>query len=235
MDKQNNQESPLIAHARHEMEFLGLFDEDSDYGGMIAKTVMELMELFASQGHSGYSAGLVASLWYTLAQWKTLYPITNEPSEWNEVTDAMYTKEQIANGDRIWQSKRSPSIFSKDGGKTWEDMNNKINGVSMTREEALNAVGKEEEGLQKGSGEDEGSSKTHNVGGVSTKPSAEQIGTPEKREEKSSGNVEGSQQKLENHEQANGNKPPQGSPKTGAPSKKSKKKSRKEGKAGGKS
>ena len=46
---------------RHEffkkrLKELGLYDQDSDYGGMLGKAVEELSETFAKQGHSGYSA-----------------------------------------------------------------------------------------------------------------------------------------------------------------------------------
>ena len=39
------------SHAKFELELAGFFDEDSDYGGAIGEAVMELMEVFAKQGH----------------------------------------------------------------------------------------------------------------------------------------------------------------------------------------
>lgn len=39
----------------------GLSDPDADYGGALAKSIMELVEVFAKQGHSGGSAALVLS------------------------------------------------------------------------------------------------------------------------------------------------------------------------------
>ena len=40
-----------IDHAKLELQMAGFFDKDSDYGGMIGEAVMELMEVFANQGH----------------------------------------------------------------------------------------------------------------------------------------------------------------------------------------
>lgn len=46
----------------------GLLDKDSDYGGMIGKSLIELMEVFSKQGHSGFSAHHVANLFHELVK-----------------------------------------------------------------------------------------------------------------------------------------------------------------------
>jgi len=43
-------EEGLVQHANDELRLAGLFDEDSDYNGMIAKATLELIEKFAEQG-----------------------------------------------------------------------------------------------------------------------------------------------------------------------------------------
>ncbi|NIO30179.1 MAG: hypothetical protein GTN75_00095 [Gemmatimonadetes bacterium] len=48
----------LEQHARRELELAGLFDEDSDYGGMLGHSTMRLIEAFAAEGHSGMSAAM---------------------------------------------------------------------------------------------------------------------------------------------------------------------------------
>ena len=45
---------------------VGLFDEDSDYDGMLGKAVLELITVFANQGHSGYSAQMTRELFHKL-------------------------------------------------------------------------------------------------------------------------------------------------------------------------
>jgi len=52
----------LMEHAKKELELAGLFAKDSDYGGMLGDAVLELIEKFAEQGHSGASAGMVSDL-----------------------------------------------------------------------------------------------------------------------------------------------------------------------------
>ena len=98
----------LVAHARKELQMVGLFDKDSDYGGMLGEAVIELMEVFAKQGHSGFSAMQTVYLFKTLAGYKTLSPITSEASEWVDVSGMSDTP--------LWQNLRDGSYFSLDGG-----------------------------------------------------------------------------------------------------------------------
>lgn len=106
----------LTDYAQKELERAGLFDKDSDYGGMLGEAVLALIELFAKQDHSGFSAGLTRELFNKLSSFKPLTEITDDPDEWISVTDC---------GDKnkpIWQSSRSPSLFSNDEGKTYWDI-----------------------------------------------------------------------------------------------------------------
>lgn len=99
--------SNLVAHARRELETAGFFDDDSDYGGMIGDAVVELVEVFAKQGHSGMSASIVLQLFEQVADFKALTPLTTDPDEWVE-----------AYGNSR-QNRRQPEAFSEDGGKTY--------------------------------------------------------------------------------------------------------------------
>ena len=103
----------LVEYAESELRRAGLFDTDSDYDGAIGPAVLELVSKFAAQGHSGFSAGLTLSIFDKLARFKPLTEITSNPDEWMEVSGPP---------NRMWQSKRSPTLFSKDGGKTWYDL-----------------------------------------------------------------------------------------------------------------
>lgn len=106
--------SNLIEHARAEMSRAGLFDSDADYGGAHAKAVMELVETFDRQGHSGMSAAMTLGLFHELAQFKPIGPITSDPAEWMNVSEA--------SGFELWQNRRRGTSFSRDGGQTWYDI-----------------------------------------------------------------------------------------------------------------
>lgn len=56
---------------RHEMfkarlKEIGMYDDDSDYGGALGIAVEELSETFAEQGHSGASAVITVGLFNKL-------------------------------------------------------------------------------------------------------------------------------------------------------------------------
>ena len=104
----------LTSHAEEELTRAGLFDTDSDYNGMLGHAVMELMKVFANQGHSGFSAQCTRELFNQLADYKVLSPITDNPSEWMDVAEYF-----DVNHPAIWQNRRDPSLFSNDGGKTY--------------------------------------------------------------------------------------------------------------------
>lgn len=64
--------SNLINHANEQLSETGMLDEDSDYDGELGKATMELITVFANQGHSGYSAMLVRDLFHKLSNFEEL-------------------------------------------------------------------------------------------------------------------------------------------------------------------
>lgn len=106
--------SNLTKHAKEELQLAGLFDKDSDYDGMIGKAVMELVEVFSKQGHSGFSAGLTLQIFNEVANYKNLTPIGKSKDEWMNVSEHSI--------EPMWQNKRRGTTFSRDGGKTWYDI-----------------------------------------------------------------------------------------------------------------
>ncbi len=105
--------SNLTKHAKRELEIAGLFDKDSDNDGMLGKAVMELMEVFSKQGHSGFSASIVSSLFLKVADYKPLTPLKGTANEWG--TEA---------GDR--QNNRCSAVFNNGDGTF-----NYLNGLSF--------------------------------------------------------------------------------------------------------
>lgn len=106
--------------AFEELKRAGLFDKSSDYEGNIGHAVMELMDTFAEQGHSGFSAMMVLEIFDRLAKQKTLTPITNDPNEWDDMSH-LGAKDHPS----LWQNTRDNSYFSNDGGKTWWNVEDK--------------------------------------------------------------------------------------------------------------
>ena len=101
--------SNLELHAKSEMEIAGLFEKDSDYGGMLGDAVMKLVKVFADEGHSGFSAGMAISLFEKVARFEPLTPLTGADSEWMDVA-------QYGDGSMCFQNKRCSHVFKDANG-----------------------------------------------------------------------------------------------------------------------
>lgn len=64
--------SNLVNHAKSELTRVGLFDNTSDYDGMLGDAVLELITVFANQGHSGWSAQMTRGLFSKLSNFEEL-------------------------------------------------------------------------------------------------------------------------------------------------------------------
>lgn len=80
----------IVSFAKAELQAAGFFDKDSDYGGMLGPAVLKMVETFADEGHSGFSAGIAISLFERLARYEPLTPLTGADDEWMEVRDGVY-------------------------------------------------------------------------------------------------------------------------------------------------
>jgi hypothetical protein len=131
----------LTNHAKLELENIGAFSEEKDfYGGMTGKAVMELIEVFAKQNHSGMSASIVADIFHKLAKHQVISPLTGEDDEWCK----------LEYGDNIkYQNNRNSAVFKQENGDvTYNDSIIKRcpNGTTwtgplyLTREDAIDNI-----------------------------------------------------------------------------------------------
>lgn len=111
----------LVQHAERELRDAGLFDKDSDYNGMLGEATLELVKVFAAQGHSGFSAKCVIDLFRRVASYQVLSPLKH-PMVSKEYIDHSDTH----GGNPVFQSTRKSSVFSEDGGKRWYDIDKRV-------------------------------------------------------------------------------------------------------------
>lgn len=96
--------SSLVDYAKDELKRIGMIDSGEAYNDIVTKAILDLIELFASQGHTGFSAPYVINTFCRLAMFKPLSPLTGEDDEWNDV------------GNGCLQNKRYSAVFKdKDG------------------------------------------------------------------------------------------------------------------------
>ena len=74
--------SNLVDYAKDELKRIGMVDSGEDCNDWATKAILDLIELFASQGHSGFSAPYVINAFSRLAMFKPLSSLTGEDDEW---------------------------------------------------------------------------------------------------------------------------------------------------------
>ena len=97
----------LIEHAKTELQAIGMLGSEDEMNTMMSDNIMQLIETFAEQGHSGFSATYCINMFTKLANFKALSPLTGADDEWNDVSD-------YGDGTKRYQNKRYGSVF-KDG------------------------------------------------------------------------------------------------------------------------
>lgn len=102
-----DEESNLVKHARRELELLG---EEPD----VIEWYLRVIGEFASFGHSGGSFAATLPVLIELLQFKNLKPLTDNPDEWNHISEDV-----AGEPGGLWQSARNSEAFSNDGGKTY--------------------------------------------------------------------------------------------------------------------
>lgn len=101
--------STLVDYAREELKRIGMIDSGKPYNDAVSKAILDLIELFDLQMHSGLSASYTVNAFKRLAMYKPLSPLTGEDSEWNETG--------IEPG--YYQNKRYFSVFKEKDGRVY--------------------------------------------------------------------------------------------------------------------
>jgi len=106
----------LIEHAKREFEVQGWPGDDVDsMQKIVCDNIMELIEVFSKQGHSGTTAPYVINLFKRLAGYEPISPLTGEDNEWRDVGH------DRDSGDSLFQNKRATGIFKDKSGAYWSD------------------------------------------------------------------------------------------------------------------
>ena len=101
-----------------ELDRIGMTEDSPDeMTVMMRKHILHMMQEFANEGHSGFSASYAISILTKLMDFKPLSPLTGEDNEW--------VKHDYGVNDVTHQNKRRSSVF-KDGDGECYDIDGKV-------------------------------------------------------------------------------------------------------------
>ena len=96
--------SEIVDYAKRELALLGT--DDDGIQEMMNGQILDIIETFAEQGHSGFTAGYVLSILERLLRWKPIKPLTGEEDEWCDPDPYLHHR----------QNKRCSSVFMDENG-----------------------------------------------------------------------------------------------------------------------
>lgn len=121
-------------YGRKELERIGYFKEgDHPYNDTVANAILELLEVFDSQGHSGFTAPYVANAFHRLAMFKPLSPLTGEDDEWNDIGDHLQNHLQNKRYSAVFKDKDGTAyniegkVFTDDGEVWYSCRDSRVN------------------------------------------------------------------------------------------------------------
>lgn len=81
-------------HAFQEFKAAGWLDENGEFKdemqAQICNSVIDLLHVFAKEGHSGSTAPYAIDMFSKLAGFKLIAPLTGEDDEWSEVSEGVF-------------------------------------------------------------------------------------------------------------------------------------------------
>lgn len=103
---------------------LAKLDHDEDgIQDLMDECILDLLNIFSKQRHSGFVAYYCLSAFNRLANFKPLTPLTGEDDEWEEVEPELYQNKRYSSVFKRGKDGKAYNIngkvFSDDNGETW--------------------------------------------------------------------------------------------------------------------
>lgn len=104
--------SNLLSHAEKELDLIGMTEDSPDeMNRMMRKHILHMMDEFAKEGHSGFSAQYAIGILTKLFDFKPLSPLTGEDDEWVKHDYGV---------EPSYQNKRRSSVFKDANGEAYD-------------------------------------------------------------------------------------------------------------------
>lgn len=114
--------SNLVEWAKAELERIG--DQDDEMQQIMNKDILQIIEVFSEQGHTGFSASYALNIIKRLLDWKPITALTGDDDEWVNVHDDTYQNKRCSSVFKKGKDNSTAyyidgKVFSDDGGETW--------------------------------------------------------------------------------------------------------------------
>lgn len=117
----------MVNYAKRELDILCPPDANGRKDPMqetIDRNILDIVELFTSQGHSGASASYVLGILDRVLNFKPIKPLTGEDDEWHDAFGGNEQNERCSSvfrrdHDNATAYDIDGKVFSNDGGKTF--------------------------------------------------------------------------------------------------------------------
>ena len=99
----------METYAIDELTRIGMYGSGDEINDVMCEHILKMVNVFAEEGHSGFSANYAISILQKLLRFEPLSPLTGEDDEWNDVSEY--------SGYKLYQNKRLSRVFKegKDG------------------------------------------------------------------------------------------------------------------------
>lgn len=104
--------SNILEHAKRELDLIGMTaDNEEEMNRMMREHILKMIQVFADEGHSGFSANYAVNILSKLLKFEPISPLTGDDSEWTELDYG---------SDMKYQNKRLSRVFKGADGRAYD-------------------------------------------------------------------------------------------------------------------
>lgn len=102
--------SNFLSHAEAELALIGLGPDCTDMNKSMRDHILRMINVFADEGHSGFSASYATAILEKLLRFEPVTPLTGADDEWGEPYSS----------DGTQQNKRCGHVFREKNGRAYD-------------------------------------------------------------------------------------------------------------------
>lgn len=102
----------LIEHAKNELKCAGLLNTNDEMQKEMNKHILQMVEEFSNEGHSGFSASYAYGILKNLLRFKPITPLTGEDDEWEECFDNTLQNKRMS---CVFKDKKTGQAYNIEG------------------------------------------------------------------------------------------------------------------------